>query len=103
MKNHFLSLKTIILGSVFIVCWCLGALRFQWEFAAILYGILNIPFGVLFLYLDNYLWTNYPSSEFASILIWGITVLCQGWLYYIILKHIKDKWYEKILRKQQTN
>ena len=32
MKNHDLNLKFFVFGSVFIVCWILGALRFQWDF-----------------------------------------------------------------------
>lgn len=101
MKNsRSLHFKLLIWGFVFITSWVLGALRFQWDFISVIYGILNFPFGVLFLHLDNYLWTNYPSSswlnnEFVSILIWGITVLCQGGIYYSLFKNIIVKRYEK--------
>lgn len=95
-----LSFKVLVFVSVFTICWILGALRFQWNFATLIYGVLNIPFGVLFLYLDNYLWINYPSSswlnnEFVSGLIWCITVFCQGEMYYLLIKFLKRNRYEK--------
>lgn len=95
MKNNGLNLKLFIFGSVFMVCWILGALRFQWDFISIIYGILNFPFGVLFLYLDNYSSSSLMNNEFVSVLIWGITVLCQGGIYYSLFKYTKAKWYEK--------
>ena len=100
MKNFSsLYFKVYVFGFVFIISWILGALRFQWDFISIIYGILNFPFGVLFLYLDNYLWTNYPSSsllnnEFVGVLIGGITVLLQSVIYYSLFKKIKTKWYQ---------
>ena len=66
-----------------------------YDFISIIYGILNFPFGVLFLYLDNYTSSSLLNNEFASVLIWGITVLCQGGIYYSLFKYTKAKWYEK--------
>lgn len=98
-SSHDMPIKILIFSSVFIISWVLGALRFQWDFISILYGIINIPFGALFLYLDNYLWTNFPSSswlnnEFVGVLIWGLTVAGQGGIYYSLFKMIRNRRYK---------
>ena len=46
MFKHDLKLKMAILFIVFLESWLLGALRFDWNFASFLYGVLNIPFGI---------------------------------------------------------
>lgn len=95
MFKHDLKLKMAILFIVFLESWLLGALRFDWNFASFLYGVLNIPFGTIFLYADHWLWFNYEHShwlndELFSLLTFGGSVICQAVLYYYLFKAISN-------------
>lgn len=87
----------IILSVVFMYSWFFGALRFQWEPASIIYSILNIPFGFLYLILEKYLlnvygYSHWINDEIASTVIWMLSVVIQAILYfYVIKKLFKNK------------
>ncbi|MDR2119079.1 MAG: hypothetical protein LBP25_06060 [Tannerellaceae bacterium] len=86
MKTKWKLFFTVF-AVVLAVSYLLGVLRWQWEFASVLYGILNIPFGVSFLFFDRYFWTelgpsHWVNDEIVSSLYWLASVLLQAILYY---------------------
>lgn len=97
MKRLNLKLFFAVLAVVFVCSYLLGILRWQWEFASVIYSILNIPFGALYILLEKYLWvelgpSHWMNDEITNMLFWGISVILQAVLYYcIVLRYFISK------------
>ena len=90
MKKVNLKLFFTVLAVVFVGSYLLGVLRWQWEFASVVYGILNVQFGALFILLEKYFWielgpSHWVNDEITNTLFWGISVVFQAVLYYYII------------------
>ena len=90
MKKINFKLFFTVLAVVFVCSYLLGVLRWQWEFASVVYGILNVPFGALFILLEKYFWielgpSHWVNDEITNTLFWGISVVFQAVLYYYII------------------
>ena len=70
MFKHDLKLKMAILFIVFLESWLLGALRFDWNFASFLYGVLNIPFGKIF-HLELFFFMQIIGYGLITIILIG--------------------------------
>jgi peroxiredoxin family protein len=89
-KKSFL----IITVTVFILFWGLGALRFNYQFADILFKVLLIPFGFLYSIYESYSLSNFNSSHIVNDEIFQLTVfitaaLEQAVLFFWIFKSLK--------------
>ena len=97
MKKINLKLFFAVFAVVFVCSYLLGVLRWQWEFASVIYSILNITFGALYILLEKHLWVELGSShwvndEITNMLFWGISVTLQAVLfYYIVLRYFISK------------
>lgn len=95
MKTFNLKLFTTVFIATFMMSYLLGVLRWQWESASIIYGVLNFPFGLLFILAEKYLWTglgpsHWINDEMISTLIWGVSILLQSTVYYYVIIKIKQ-------------
>lgn len=88
-KKQFL----FVLALTFILAWVLGALRFNYELAEVLFKVLLFPFGLLYSIYEEYSIPHLASShilnnEFFQLLAFGFSILCQTTLFYFILNKI---------------
>lgn len=95
MKTFNFKLFCSVFIATFMMSYVLGVLRWQWESASIIYGVLNLPFGMLFILAEKYLWTGLGPShlindEIISTLIWGASILLQSAVYYYVIIKIRQ-------------
>jgi hypothetical protein len=95
MKKQFLKLGFLIFCIVLAYSWFFGALRFQWEPAAIIYSILNFPFGFINLILEKHFWITYGPShwinnEITGVIFWILSIVLQSSLFLFIIWKIKS-------------
>ncbi|MCK9344485.1 MAG: hypothetical protein M0P33_11305 [Massilibacteroides sp.] len=90
MKTINFRLLLTLFAVVFIVSYFLGVLRWQWGVVTLLYGALNIPFGIVYLVLEKYFWntlgpSHWLNGEWVSISIWLLSVIFQAIFYYYLM------------------
>ncbi|MDR1645972.1 MAG: hypothetical protein LBS05_09185 [Tannerellaceae bacterium] len=87
MRTINLKLFLAVFAVVFVTSYLLGVLRWQWDFASVIYSILNIPFGAIFILVEKYIWeglgpSHWLNDEITDSLFWILTVFLQAVLYY---------------------
>ena len=94
MKKQWVKILLITLTLVFIESWFLCALRFEWEPGGVIFSVLNVPFGYLYLFFEKHLWNIFGAShwvndEITGILFWISYCACQGLFYFFLVRKIK--------------
>lgn len=101
--KKFLKPFFITFTALFFIDWFLGVLRFYIQAAKTVLEILNIPFGIIALRLEEYAVSNYPMShpyndEFLGAFIFFATVFLQAFLYTIVFLLAKKLWRNEKVR-----
>lgn len=86
MKRYILFLSVVL-----AVDWVLGALQIAHIIPMWVFLVLNIPFGLPFVWLESH-WTGtqyllgagQSVSDGWSLVIWFCGVLAQAWLYSVL-------------------
>lgn len=92
--KHFFTVFAV----VFTISYLLGILRWQWDLASVVYSILNIPFGAIFILMEKHIWeslgpSHWLNDEIIDSLFWLLTVFLQANLYYYAI--VKYKLYKQ--------
>ncbi len=90
----FDKVKLLVFGSVFLLSWILGVLRFDYQWALGMYKVILFPFGLLYILYESYCTETFSSShfwnnEFVQLSIWVISVFMQYIVYYLLLIKVK--------------
>lgn len=99
MKTINFKLFFTVFAVVFVTSFLLGALRWQWDFASVVYGILNLPFGAAFILAEKYIWellgpSHWLNDEITVSLFWILSGFLQSVLYYYAI--VKYRLYKQM-------
>ena len=99
MFKRFLKVFAIIFTALFFVDWFLGALRFSVNGAQTLLEVLNVPFGIIALRLEQTVppMTDTSQLEILTIPVFLAMVFFQALLYTTIFFLAK-----KLLSKEKV-
>jgi hypothetical protein len=79
-----------------LIAWALGFLRFDYEWAAVLFKIVLFPFGFFYAIYESYCIGHFsPSSfwndEIFQFVIFSVVVMSQSVLYYALFSFLRHK------------
>jgi ABC-type Na+ efflux pump permease subunit len=99
MLKRFLKVFAIILTALFFIDWFLGVLRFSVKEAQTVLEVLNVPFGIIALRLEQTVppMTDTPQIEILTVPVFLAMVFLQALLYTGILFAAK-----KLLSKEKV-
>ena len=100
MFKKYLKPFLIIFTSLFFIDWFLGVLRFSVKAAETVFAVLNIPFGIIALRLEQTVppMTDSPQVESLTIPVFFTMVLLQALLYTIVFLFAKKLWSKEKVR-----
>jgi hypothetical protein len=89
-------LITVLISTV-LISWTLGVLRFDFEWAAILFNIILFPFGTLYALYESYCTHALSSSHFLNGeifqgVMFGVFVICQAFLFIYVIWKLRLRW-----------
>jgi hypothetical protein len=99
MFKKFLKDFLIIFTALFFIDWFLGVLRFSVNAAQTVFEVLNVPFGIIALRLEQTVppMTDNPQVEILTIPVFLTMVFLQALLYTVIFFAAK-----KLLSKEKV-
>ena len=79
-----------------LITWGLGILRFNHEWASLLFKILLFPFGLTYFLYEKYCTSNFDSShffnnEYLQLILFISAVFAQTFFYLFIYRIINRK------------
>jgi len=100
MFKKFLKAFLIIFTTLFFIDWFLGVLRFSVKAAQTVLEVLNIPFGIIALRLEQTdpPMTDTPEVEILTIPVFFAMVFLQAILYTIVFMLAKKLWKNEKVR-----
>jgi hypothetical protein len=83
--------RYIIIATITMAfAWLMGALRFNYEIAGVLFKVLLFPFGWIYTIIEsqsvNDGLRNWMDDEVSQGTIFLLAVLLQAYIYFLILK-----------------
>lgn len=85
----------IVATPTMAIAWILGALRFNYEIAEVLFKVLLFPFGWLYTIFEasslNDGMRNWMDDEISQGTLFLIAVLLQAYLCFLIIETIKKR------------
>ena len=84
----------IIFAGVFLVAWVFGVLRFEHQWANVMFNVLLFPFGLLYISYESYCTLHLASShllnnELIQIVFFLLSIVSQIILFYYVFIKIK--------------